>query len=752
MGQHLVLTVRMHGDAYGTARFHGMVQGNAEWPPAPFRLFQALLAGAAHGNELSGEVVAALERLEGLAPPIIAAPRKVAGQRVELFVPNNDADSLADPREVSAIRTKKVVAPSLFDAEVPFLYAWALPEGPAPTLLIEVANQVYQLGRGVDPAWAHGELLDDAALDALFDTHPGIVYRPSVGADGRKLLCAVEGSLRSLVGRHHAARLTAEGSGRAARVLFTNAPKPRALPVAYAPEHVSRRVLFDLRDRSSDRHWPWATQAVVKLVETLRDAAAERLRRGLPGQEDQIERAIVGRKADGRHPLPAEHRVRIVPLPSIGSVHADRAIRRVLVDIPSGAPLNGDDVEWAFSGLEWARPTDGVMSPFVVIRADEEGMLEHYQGPSRRWRSVTPLALPESAKRRRIDPSRQSEEAKPGRERTAEEDRAVAAVRTALRQAGVRATATVVRVQREPFEARGVRAEPFAEGTRFAKERLWHVEMELDRAVAGPIVIGDGRFLGLGLMAPTAERGALPVRSVEPHTETTTGSPIWAFAVLGDVKDAPVVLARALRRAVMSRVDREMVERGRSADERLDRYVSGHEASGEKAIDGERLSYQWDPVGGRLLVIAPRRVDRTHSNESERRLRDIVAASFEGFDELRAGTAGRFAVRSVSIDAADPLLAPARSWTSVTPYQVTRHVKRGSAREALIEDVLMECHRRGLPTPRVTALEMCSRPGVGLEGSLRLDFEVAVAGPIILGRTRYLGGGLFHGVTPSKGG
>jgi CRISPR-associated protein Csb2 len=744
MVQHLVLTVRMHGDAHGTARFHGMVQGNAEWPPAPFRLFQALLAGAARGNALPSEVAAALEWLEGLPPPIIAAPRKVAGQRVELFVPNNDADSLPDPREVSAIRTKKMVAPSLFDADVPFVYAWALPEGSAPTLLIEVANQVYQLGRGVDPAWAYGELLDDAALDSRLVTHPGIVHRPSLGADGHKLLCAVAGSLRSLVDRHHASRLTAEGTGRAARVLFTNAPKPRALPVAYAPAHVTRRILFDLRDRSSDKAWPWATHAIVKLVETLRDAAAERLRHGLPGHDEQIERAIVGRKADGRDQLPAEHRVRIVPLPSIGSVHADRAIRRVLVDIPSGAPLSGDDVEWAFSGLEWARPTDGVMSPLVVTRADENNMLEHYQGPSTRWRSVTPLALPESAKRRRIEPSRQSEEAKDGKERTAEEARAVAAVHTALRQAGVRATAIIVRVQREPFEARGVRAESFAEGTRFAKERLWHVEMELDRAVSGPVVVGDGRFLGLGLMAPTAEARALPVRSAEPRTDTTMGSPIWAFAALGEATDQPLVLAHALRRAVMSRVDRELTQRGRSADERLDRYVSGHEASGSKAIDGERLAYHWDPLRRWLLVIAPRRLDHERSNEGERRLRDAVAAALEGFDELRAGVAGRFAVRSLAVDPDDRLVVASRSWTSITPYQVNRHAKRTSARDALTVDVLADCRRRRLPTPHVTVLDVLARPGRALEGLVRLDFEVAVKGPVILGRTRYLGGGLFH--------
>ena len=60
-----------------------------------------------------------------------------------------------------------------------------------------------------------------------------------------------------------------------------------------------------------------------------------------------------------------------------------------------------------------------------------------------------------------------------------------------------------IRVQREPFEANGHRVEAFAVGTRFPKERLWHIEITFRDAVTGPLVIGDGRFLGLGVMAPT---------------------------------------------------------------------------------------------------------------------------------------------------------------------------------------------------------------------------------------------------------
>lgn len=112
------------------------------------------------------------------------------------------------------------------------------------------------------------------------------------------------------------------------------------------------------------------------------------------------------------------------------------------------------------------------------------------------------MVLPQRARRRRIEPGRQREEAKDARERKQEEDLAVEAVHTALRHASIRGIAVAVHVQREPFDSRGTRAEVFSDGTRFEKERLWHVEIRFDRALEGPLTIGDGRFLGLGLLAP----------------------------------------------------------------------------------------------------------------------------------------------------------------------------------------------------------------------------------------------------------
>ena len=66
------------------------------------------------------------------------------------------------------------------------------------------------------------------------------------------------------------------------------------------------------------------------------------------------------------------------------------------------------------------------------------------------------------AQRRRIGPAGE----KTKRERNQEERQAAGAVVQALRHAGFRIRPTDIRVQREPFQRRGVRAEPFAAGSR----------------------------------------------------------------------------------------------------------------------------------------------------------------------------------------------------------------------------------------------------------------------------------------------
>src|SRR5690606_15025179 len=109
------------------------------------------------------------------------------------------------------------------------------------------------------------------------------------------------------------------------------------------------------------------------------------------------------------------------------------------------------------------------------------------------------------------EPTRRSAEAKGGIERVVETAGARAAVVQALRHASVRAPVARIRLQREPFDAYGAHAEGFGiplgsdKKPRFSKHQLWHVEVGFGVPIEGPLLLGNGRFCGLGLLAPAAD-------------------------------------------------------------------------------------------------------------------------------------------------------------------------------------------------------------------------------------------------------
>jgi len=747
MDRHLLIAVRLHADGMGTARYHGMSKGAPEWPPAPARVFQALVAGAALGKHVPAPLITALQWLEQLPPPLIAAPARRLGQAVSMFVPNNDADTLPDPTDVSSIRTAKQVQPSLFDGNTPLLYAWPLPDGDAPAqTLAEAAHSVYQLGRGVDIAWADAQVVDRDELEDRLRAFPGAVHLPAPGAaDGPTWPCPKPGSVDSLLARHGAPRLRTEGAGKKARTLFTNAPKPSFATVSYAA--VRRPVLYDLRDRHDLSTWPVPLRAASILVAQIRDAAAARLARAVPEANASIERCLLGRVPEGQPGVPLNQRIRILPLPSIGSVHADQAIRRVLVEVSSACPVAHDDVHWALSGLDHADPDTGELSPWLLVRSDTLDMQRHYSRPAQHWQSVTAVALPLAAARRRIDPARPQADGKPAAERQREENQAAAAVHTALRQAGLLAQAVHVQVQREPYTAHGTRAEQFAEGTRFAKERLWHVAVSFDRPVEGPLAIGDGRYSGLGVLAPTEAATGFLGDPAAWHDAQSDGLAAFALAPTSlpakAPPDTPVPLARALRRAVLACVRDAS---GTSAARALNTYFTGHVPGSTRPDDqpSRHLAFHWDGPRQRWLVVAPHRLEHRAAWNWEREHLALLNKALQRLTELRAGAAGRHVLVPSRLASEDPLLQASSVWESVTPYDVTRHQRKSTATEVLAMDVMAECRRCRLPRPEVRVLTARGIPGQGLQAMLRLKFAVAISGPLALGRSSLLGGGLFQ--------
>ena len=718
MNDALLLSIRFHD-----GRYHG----SGDWPPAPARLFQALVAGAARGSQLADADAAALEWLETLDAPVIAAPTVREGQSFTNFVPNNDLDKYGgDPRKIGEIRTPKTVRPHLFKAETPLLFIWTFDNDPSSEgharIVCQIAERLYQLGRGVDMAWAWGELLDADEVKTRLARHGGAVHRPSKSGTDKALLCPAKGSLASLKARYDANRTRFTYAGK--QQLFSQPPKPRFAKIAYdAP---AGRFLFEIREATPDESFaPWPSPHAAELVVALRDKAAARLKNVLPEEAGKIDRVLIGR---GATEADKAARVRIVPLPSIGHVHADREIRRVLVEIPPNCPLRADDVAWAFSGLEEIDLATGAIL-WNLIQAEEKGMLGHYgisdseQDACRIWRTVTPVALPVIRTGRGTT----------GAKRIAGEAKAARAVMQALRHAGVTVPAESIRVQREPFDRNGTRAEDFGVPGRFAARGLHHVEIAFAQAVHGPLVIGNGRYLGLGLMAP----------------RKNVWHDVFAFALPAEVNasDARALLL-AVRRALMALSKEE--------SGRVPRLFSGHEDNGPPARSGghEHVFLTADGAGNdglltRFIVAAPWAADRRIKpwRDGRRRFDETTRR----LTELRAGRLGRFDhLTAEPVADGDPLLGPASTWMSETPYVATRNLKKRDDLAATVKmDIAAECHRRGLPMPTsVDVLDMNAGPRGGRpHANLRLQFATAICGPILLGRDSHTGGGLFHALS-----
>lgn len=707
--QALVLSVRL---------LDGHYYGAGDWPPSPFRLFQALVAAAHAGRAATDAELAALRWLENQPPPIIAVPKAREAANTTYYVPRNGADAFGgNLARAAQKRDPKFCRPHLFNENIPFLYVWNFDtEADHAETLARLADLLYQFGRGVDMAFAVAEMVEAEEARRRLAEHPGLIHRPTPGGTGLALRCPRQRlSLDSLAKRHAAQLIRLKGGN------FRQAPPPAFEEVGYNCPPL--RLVFDVRKSAGkDEFSAHPQEKIAAFAETLRDHAVERLRSHHP---NLVERIMMGREAEDADKA---LRVRIIPLPSIGHQHANQDIRRVLVEAPPGCLIPAADIEWAFAGLNLGvdSASGEIFSengPLLVPTSDYK-MLEHYgidengKGQARIWRTVTPAALPAIRRRGR----------KIGADRASAEAKAAHAARQALRHAGLDGIATVRRVQREPFDAKGQCTEVFQHG-RFTADRLYHLEIEFSQPVSGPIVIGDGRYYGLGLFQPMRDLRrdivVLPITSAHRPT-------------VADRAD----FLEAVRRALMALA--------RDSYGNISRLFSGHEPNGSAARSGRHHHVflaaddcDADGLLDRLLIVAPWRADLTtkawrNNWEEFERVANALAT-------IRAGKLGVFELAHPrDLPANDSLIRRSQRWVSVTPYVPTRYPKQVDELNAVLaEDLRLECQRRGLPRPTVEIISVKSGPRGGVRMMARLQFAVAIAGPLLLGRDSHGGGGMF---------
>ena len=520
---HLVLTVRFLDD-----RYHGLLDrgGPPEWPPSPFRLFQALVAGVARRGELvigpdtpknmnftdTGNAIGWLQKFD---PPIIIAPKSKTGQAITRFVPNNDGDKKFDRQ---ARLTAKPTIPTLFllepDQEPEVHYVWDISgDSNAPVdQLRDAARSLTTLGWGIDMAFADARRADAVTLQSL----KGIRWYPKKNAwrnDGMLRTPAYddetkECTLCDLRHCHHTAMnriehgkplKTVDKPKVFDRVLYTSAERPIGRPYD----------VFKLLDANGDSHrYPHAK--LIHVAGMVRHVAIERMKAVPPlwieDSASWLETFVSGHRGNEEQ----HQQLSFVPLPSIGHEHADALIRNVLLIAPLGRERELEYVSERLNGEE-LKPDDqirsiGIEKPSPIPQAillnrftppRGKFIANCYLGASNIWQTVTPVILDGYNKKSKSDKpaaiARQTEKL----------------IRKALVRAGIE-TPCEFTWQSFPFLKNCLSAHKYGrDGRHIGYHRpahlksltAVHVRLTFTHPVPGPITIGAGRYCGFGLFA-----------------------------------------------------------------------------------------------------------------------------------------------------------------------------------------------------------------------------------------------------------
>ncbi len=530
MPSHFSLSFRFLDPA-----FHGRRDGGLpEWPPSPLRVFQSLVAAAGRDAvALAPGVRSALTWLEQGEPPTLVAPAGISSSGYRLSVPNNAMDivarawcrgndSNAGDASPATHRTMKTVRPThlLGGDTVHCLWPLADPltediRGHIATLAA-LARRVVALGWGVDMVVGHGGILSEEQAAGL----PGERWLPGPRLAEDGLRVPVPGTLDELIHRHERflARLNAEG-------VFNPPPPPTAyLVVAYrrATDTPSPSVAaFSLLklDASGFRPFDAARSALTVAGMTRHAARLAAERAGWP--ESRVNAFILGHgesKGANGHIAVGLRRFAYLPLPSIeargeGRSRVVGSIRRVMLSVfAEGCDAENAWARRALSGQELINENDKEPVSMLSVLPEADKIVRHYTAPAASWATVTPLVLPghddPAHYRRRLKRGTSADEQKRLLEGLAE--RVDALIRRSILHAGFSQTlADHVELEwrkvgfwpgTEHAERYGV-PDHLRRLPRFHVKLLWRDAHGGPVQVPGPVCLGAGRFLGLGLFA-----------------------------------------------------------------------------------------------------------------------------------------------------------------------------------------------------------------------------------------------------------
>ena len=525
-----------------------------EWPPHPARLFSALVAAWADTDELDSEERAALEWLESQAPPEIAASEAVPRKAVSHFVPVNDASVVSRSwyeRRASDVTglaiqlhaelaasggelTKKAAQVErklarARDVEAQVGLAGNTNPTSAVTMLPEQRGKQGRFFPSVTPDEPRVSFLWDVpAPDEVAEALDRLLRRVTrLGHPSSLVSCRLTGNAsgttfeRGEIGEGgHNMRAVRRGQLAELERQFSRhgGVKPRSLPytnvqyraVVESVQHLERErnpntagqwIVFEFMPGS--RSFP-ATRA-VELATAMRAAV-------FLHAEDPIPEEISGHLPDGA-PTAVPH-VAFIPLPYVGFEHADGRLLGLAVSVPDAVSAHARRAVYRAIG-NWERAaghddlklTLGAQGAIRLCRQRGPATLislrpDAWSRASRRWVSATPIALPRH-------PGRLGGGTAAARARAWVA--AESSVTLACDHVGLPEPISV-EVSLSPLikGARPTRRFPaFSQNGRAGRpvrRQLLHASVTFEHPVSGPLMLGAGRFLGLGLMRPAPMR------------------------------------------------------------------------------------------------------------------------------------------------------------------------------------------------------------------------------------------------------
>lgn len=543
----LAVQVELLTGLYVATRFND--RSRVEWPPHPGRLFSAAVAAWADADEHDDDERQALLWWEGLGPPEIACSWDGEWSErapVTHFVPVNDTQVLARDMSATYVRLRAAqesAAAAVHEDGAPTRDAEALGKALAKVRAKAIEDSTRAASSGVATASALGILpegrfrqarqyptavpSDDRVTYQWPDADGGVAHAATLDAVLARI--ARLGHSSSLVSvsltndviepnlvpderGDLGLRVASSGQLAALQVAFAGhgGTEPRILPARIATyrrrEPASRAVPSPV----FDREW-----LLLELLERrkvgIRDALplARAVRGALihHGPQGPVPEVISGHAAGPiGAPTSATDRphLAVVALPSVAHPHADGLVRAVALVLPRNLDsFERDQVEFALDG--WIAEGGGQLRlgqrGVVGVRrlvTDEAPRSAQPGGWCRvalRWATVTPIALdrnPGNLADR--DPTR----------RLAAERAAEAIVASACTNIGLPAPVAVA-IHTDPCVTGSAPVRSFpgyaVQGGRLRRV-LVHAVVTFGEEVAGPLVLGAGRFLGYGLCVP----------------------------------------------------------------------------------------------------------------------------------------------------------------------------------------------------------------------------------------------------------